>query len=496
MAANESLCRRGSCLQPAARVQTPNRTSPMLKVFQLHVSIATFAGMIADGLLCFFAVLMAASSLHLGPDAAAADGMLSAPNIFLFASGFALVMSLLYACVGLYRPTPIAFGAMLGRTALALGVGGTITYLMLKQLAEGDYAYHLMLSAVLYLLAGLVVVRGALFLARRMAATPRVLIVGTGAEAQSVASDLMTLKRVERQVVGFVATDPEAAQSGSMRGHPVFAGDQSIEDIVAANGVDEIIVAVREQRGGGVPMDQLLACRIRGVPILDLAGFYERAKSEVPLDSLKASWLVYGHGFVQGRARRIAKRLFDIVSSSVLLVMASPVMLLTMIAIKLDSDGPVLYSQERVGLGGKGFMCLKFRSMRTDAEKDGKAVWAQKNDNRVTRVGAFIRKTRIDELPQLFSVLKGEMSMVGPRPERPSFVRELKEVIPFYDVRHSIKPGVTGWAQVRYSYGASVEDARRKHQFDLYYVKNNSLVLDMLVLIETVSVVLFREGAH
>jgi len=156
----------------------------------------------------------------------------------------------------------------------------------------------------------------------------------------------------------------------------------------------------------------------------------------------------------------------------------------------------VLYSQERVGLGGKGFMCLKFRSMRTDAEKDGKAVWAQKNDSRVTRVGAFIRKTRIDELPQLFSVLKGEMSMVGPRPERPSFVKELKEVIPFYDVRHSIKPGVTGWAQVRYSYGASVDDARKKHQYDLYYVKNNSLLLDILVLIETVSVVLFREGAH
>jgi len=323
-----------------------------------------------------------------------------------------------------------------------------------------------------------------------------VLIVGTGPEAQSVATDLMTLKRVERDVVGFFATDPEAAQSGTMRGHPVFAGDQSIEDIVDANQVDEIIVAVREQRGGGVPMDQLLACRIRGIPVLDLAGFYERAKSEVPIDSLKASWLVYGHGFVQGRARKIAKRTFDIVSSSVLLLVASPIMLFTMLAIKLDSKGPVLYSQERVGLGGKGFMCLKFRSMRTDAEKDGKAVWAQKNDSRVTRVGAFIRKTRIDELPQLISVLKGEMSMVGPRPERPTFVKELKEVIPFYDVRHSIKPGVTGWAQVRYSYGASVDDARKKHQYDLYYVKNNSLLLDILVLIETVSVVLFREGAH
>ena len=241
-------------------------------------------------------------------------------------------------------------------------------------------------------------------------------------------------------------------------------------------------------------MDQLLACRIRGIPVLDLAGFYERAKSEVPIDSLKASWLVYGHGFVQGRARQIAKRAFDILCSGVLLLLASPVMLLTILAIKLDSPGPIIYRQERIGLGGRGFMCLKFRSMRTDAEKDGVARWAAKNDARVTRIGAFIRKTRIDELPQLLSVLKGEMSLVGPRPERPSFVAQLKEQIPFYDVRHSVKPGVTGWAQVRYSYGASLEDARRKHQFDLYYVKNNSLFLDLLVLIETVSVVLFREG--
>jgi exopolysaccharide biosynthesis polyprenyl glycosylphosphotransferase len=190
------------------------------------------------------------------------------------------------------------------------------------------------------------------------------------------------------------------------------------------------------------------------------------------------------------------KRAFDIVSSSILLVVASPVMLLTALAVRLESQGPIIYRQERVGLGGRVFMCLKFRSMRTDAEKDGVARWASKNDSRVTRVGALIRKTRIDELPQLISVLRGEMSMVGPRPERPAFVGQLKEQIPYYDIRHSVKPGVTGWAQVRYSYGASIEDARRKHQFDLYYVKNNSLLLDLLILIETISVVLFREGAQ
>ncbi len=466
----------------------------MLKVFQLHVSIATLIGMIADVLLCFFAVLLASSSLQVAPGV---DGQgVSAAFAFLFAGSFAAVMSLLYAFVGLYRPTPIGLGAMMRRTIFALLMGGYITYLSLKYVATGVYAGELMRSVIIYLLIGLVLVRGGMFLMRRMVTTPRVLIVGTGPEAQSVANDLATLKRIERNVIGFFATEPQLGESDSMRGHQIFSASSSIEDIVARYKVDEIIVAVREQRGGGVPMDQLLACRIRGIPILDLAGFYERAKSAVPIDSLKASWLVYGHGFVQGRARQVAKRTFDILSSALLLLIASPIMLLTVIAIKLDSRGSVLYSQERVGLGGRSFMCLKFRSMGTDAEKDGVARWATKNDSRVTRVGALIRKTRIDELPQLFSVLRGEMSMVGPRPERPSFVKQLKEQIPFYDVRHSIKPGLTGWAQVRYSYGASVDDARKKHQYDLYYVKNNSLILDLLVLIETVSVVLFREGAH
>jgi exopolysaccharide biosynthesis polyprenyl glycosylphosphotransferase len=182
------------------------------------------------------------------------------------------------------------------------------------------------------------------------------------------------------------------------------------------------------------------------------------------------------------------------VLTSSLLLLASPVMALAAIAIKLDSRGPLIYRQERVGLGGHSFMCLKFRSMTTDAERDGVARWATKNDARVTRIGRFIRKTRIDELPQLITVLKGEMSIVGPRPERPSFVADLQQKIPFYDLRHTVKPGVTGWAQVRYPYGATFDDAVHKHQFDLYYVKNNSLLLDLVILIDTVSVVLFGEG--
>jgi exopolysaccharide biosynthesis polyprenyl glycosylphosphotransferase len=216
----------------------------------------------------------------------------------------------------------------------------------------------------------------------------------------------------------------------------------------------------------------------------------------VSIDSLKASWLVYGCGFAQGGLRTAIKREFDSLVSLLLLIIALPIMVLAAIAIKLDSRGPILYFQERVGFRGRTFMCPKFRSMSVDAEKDGVARWATSNDSRVTRVGAILRACRIDELPQLVSVLRGEMSLVGPRPERPAFVRQLQAEIPFYDIRHSVKPGVTGWAQVRYRYGASVEDARKKHQFDLYYVKNHSLFLDLLVLVQTVSVVLFREGSR
>jgi exopolysaccharide biosynthesis polyprenyl glycosylphosphotransferase len=211
---------------------------------------------------------------------------------------------------------------------------------------------------------------------------------------------------------------------------------------------------------------------------------------------MKASWLIYGTGFTQGQIRAWAKRLFDIFSAGILLLLLWPIMLLAAFFIKMEDRGPIFFQQERVGLFGKTFYCMKFRSMRTDAEKDGVARWATTNDTRITRVGNFIRKTRIDELPQLINVLRGEMSMVGPRPERPTFVDMLEKDIPFYAIRHSVKPGVTGWAQVRYSYGASIEDAKRKLQFDLYYVKNNSVFLDFFILFETVRVVLFGEGAR
>jgi sugar transferase (PEP-CTERM system associated) len=465
-----------------------------MRVFRQSFVPGATPGIVIDVFICFAALLLAASSLT-SRYATIKTAVPELPLIFAGATIFALVMALMYAVVGLYRPAPISMWSSAGRAIFAWAVGGYVTSLSLRSVADRGYIEQLLPAAIAYLAVGFVFVRGGLVLMRRVAALPRVLIVGTGPEAVSLARDLKAARHNGRNVVGMYPStiDVEAPAAPELGTH-VFDRNQSISDLVSRYGVNEIIVAVREQRGGGVPMDELLACRIRGIPVMDLAGYTEATRSEVPIDSLKGSWLVYGHGFVQGRARQLLKRAFDIVSSMVLLTLLSPVMLLAMIAIKLDSRGPAIYRQERVGLGGRSFMCTKFRSMRVDAEHDGVARWASKDDPRITRIGSFLRKSRIDELPQLWSVFTGEMSLVGPRPERPSFVEELKEQIPFYEIRHTVKPGITGWAQVRYQYGASLDDARRKHQFDLYYVKNNSLLLDLLVIIETVSVIAFREG--
>jgi len=466
-----------------------------MRIFRQTLLPGATPGIVVDLFLSFVALVLAASSLTHRYATIHTVDVPELPLILVGATIFALVMALMYAIVGLYRPAPISAFSAVGRTVFALVVGGYVTSLSLRTVADRGYIEQLLPAAITYLVIGLVFVRAGIVVMRRVAALPRVLIVGTGPEALALARDLKTTHRNGRDVVGLYPAAVDADKPVSTpEGLRVFARGQSITDLVSRYNVQEIIVAVREQRGGGVPMDELLACRIRGIPVMDLAAYTESARSEVPIDSLKGSWLVYGHGFVQGRARQMLKRVFDILSSALLLILLSPVMLLTAIAIKLDSRGPVLYRQERVGLRGRSFMCTKFRSMRVDAEHDGVARWASKDDPRITRIGAFLRKSRIDELPQLWSVFTGEMSLVGPRPERPAFVEELKEQIPFYEIRHTVKPGITGWAQVRYHYGASMDDARRKHQFDLYYVKNNSLVLDLLVLIETVSVIVFREG--
>jgi len=258
----------------------------------------------------------------------------------------------------------------------------------------------------------------------------------------------------------------------------------------------EIVVAMDDRRRG-FPIAELLECRLAGIDVTELLSFLERETGRVRIDVLNPSWMIFGQGFRRDPLRLISSRTLDLAASLSVLALASPLMLLAVLAIKFE-DGwtaPVLYRQRRVGFGGKPFDVLKFRSMRTDAESDGLARWAQLRDPRVTRVGSFMRKVRIDELPQLFNVLRGQMSVVGPRPERPEFVADLAERIPYYVERHCVKPGLTGWAQLCYPYGSSERDALEKLQYDLFYVKNNSLLFDLAILLQTVEVVLFGNGS-
>lgn len=321
----------------------------------------------------------------------------------------------------------------------------------------------------------------------------RVLVFGTGKRAESVGR---TLKQSDPTVslVGYYASPNETQAEVSAWG--ILSPNKSLTDIVLEERVDKIVVALTERRGGSMPLRELLDCKLHGVHVVDLATYFEEMLGQVRLDAVSAGWLVFGNGFKQDWVRNVVKRLFDIVFATVLILLTLPIVLVTAILILMESGGPIFYRQERVGLNGRLFNVVKFRSMRADAEKDGLPRWASAKDERVTRVGRAIRKLRIDELPQLFSALYGNMSLVGPRPERPYFVDKLTQEIPYYAVRLSVKPGITGWAQVRYHYGATIKDAAEKLQYDLYYVKNHNLFLDLVVLFETVGVVLMGKGAQ
>jgi sugar transferase (PEP-CTERM system associated) len=320
----------------------------------------------------------------------------------------------------------------------------------------------------------------------------RVLVIGAGRQGARVEA-LGRRPKPHFLPVGFIHVGEAAAQVPAFLPHDeVFAG-RGLWRLVRDKRVDEIVVALDERRG--FSFSQVLECKLRGVKVTDFASFYEREAGEIDLLEMKLSWLIFSDGFQLDRARLVLKRLFDIVVASLLLLLTLPVTLLAALAIKLDSRGPIFYRQERVGLRGAPFAVLKFRSMRVDAEKDG-PVWARAKDNRVTAIGGFLRKSRIDEIPQVINVLKGDMSFIGPRPERQVFVDQLRDVIPHYDERHLIKPGITGWAQVNYPYGASIEDARNKLAYDLYYIKNGSFFLDLVILLQTVRVIIWAEGSR
>ena len=321
----------------------------------------------------------------------------------------------------------------------------------------------------------------------------RVLVYGAGNNANLINTRLR--RKTDRQsfnVLGFVPAPNQPVNVDP--GHVIHA-DETLCTLAERLDVDEIVIAPDERRGG-MPMEQMLKCVQQGVTITDLSTFFEREAGMVQLNVVDPSWLVFSGGFDYSTPRRLTKRFFDLLAACALLALAWPAMVLVAIAVKLESKGPAIYRQVRVGEHGRHFEIVKFRSMRVDAESDGVARWAQPGDDRSTRVGKFIRKTRLDELPQLLLVITGEMSFVGPRPERPQFVEMLAQEIRYYDVRHSVKPGLTGWAQLRYPYGASVRDANEKLKYDLFYVKNHGMLFDLMIMLQTVEVVLFGRGAR
>lgn len=457
----------------------------MIRVFSHWLPSKTVYQVVFDVLLLFTMVLGAA---WLDRDNTPALG-----TVALYALAFALLTTAVNKAIGFYQlDATRGMAHVLALALVSFFLAAPVAYAIFDELPNQGTQYEFLQLSALMALAAIVALR---IYAAHSGFTPlparRVIVLGTGPEAHAVEK---SLRAGDFRVVGFYPVREEAALKVPQS--RLISTDVPLVETIRKLKVNEIIVAVGERRGGTMPLNELLECKLAGIRVLDLSSYFERALGQVHLDSLRASWLIFGDGFRQGMLRTFIKRVFDIVVASILLVASLPVMLVTMLLILLESGFPVFYRQERVGRAGRVFRVTKFRSMRVDAEGDGKPRWAASNDDRITRVGRFIRKYRIDELPQLLNVLRGDMSLVGPRPERPFFVDQLTQSIPFYAARHSVKPGLTGWAQVRYHYGATLDDAAKKLQFDLYYVKNHTLFLDLVVLFETVVVVVTGKGAQ
>ena len=410
------------------------------------------------------------------------------------ATAFAILVILSFVALGLYSARQRARPAgILNRLILAMVIAGAVTMLLFHVAPSLFLERDILGISIITAFTGCGAVRvTASRLHHENIFKRRVLVYGTGQSAASMARLRRRSDRRRFEVVGFLRS---AGCTSTPQGARILEPDRPLVEYCRHLRIDEIVVAMDDRRQQ-FPVHDLLECRLAGIHVRELVSFLERESGKVVVASLCPSWMIFSEGFRRDRLHKLIKRGFDVVGSLLLLIVTAPLMLIAMVAICLECHGrhPLLYRQVRVGLNGQPFEVLKFRSMRPDAEADGVARWAQKNDARVTRVGAIMRKTRIDELPQIFNVLRGDMSLVGPRPERPEFVAALSPTIPYYLARHSVKPGITGWAQICYQYAASEHDALEKLQFDLYYVKHQSLVLDLLILVETVEVILMGKG--
>lgn len=465
----------------------------MFRIFKQYIPSSFFILAAVEFLVLIFAIYAGIALRFLGDPVAVPSG----GTIWPIAVTFALVFFLALAAMGLYqRRFRHGTAGMVLRLAAAIVLGGmaiSVLYYLVPAIfvGRGATAISVLVAFVLLLVIRYIFIRTI----DQDTLKRRVLVLGAGQQAQQISQQLR--RRTDRRgflVVGYVHVRGE---HDVVEENLILRPDVPLLTLVKRLQVDEIVIAVGDRRRKSFPVHELLDCKLSGVDVIDLLGFYEREVGKIKLDALNPSWLIFSDGFNQSLWFSIEKRLFDILVSLLLLFVVWPAMVLTALAIKLEEGfrGPILYRQVRVGRHWKLFNVYKFRSMRVDAEKNG-AQWAQKNDPRLTHVGEFIRKVRLDELPQIFNVLKGDMSFVGPRPERPEFVTNLTDQIPYYAERHRVKPGITGWAQVCYPYGASEKDSLEKLQYDLYYIKNYTLFLDFVVILQTAHEVLWGKSGR
>ncbi len=464
----------------------------MVRVFKHYLPVQILMLAVVD-LLVLFGSMYLGVELRFGGDR---GGLAEILPLWPKTATYATVMFIIMGAMGLYERDLIeGRWEYYARFMMSFGLGLLAMMAVFYALPDLFLGRGVFALTMLFSMLGVVATRGIfLRVINHDVLRKRTLVLGTGSRAAQIEVVLNKHFITKKfNVVGYVPIGPAYH---SVETPKTLKREGSLLAIATKYQVDEIIVAVRERRGGNLPMEELLECKLEGINVTDLSSFFERETGHVQLDSLNPSWMVFSDGFCRTSVRNLVKRIFDVSTSAALLAVTFPVFILTSLLIVLEGGVPVFYRQVRVGECGRPFHVLKFRSMRIDAESDGTPQWAQKGDSRVTNVGRVIRKLRIDELPQLFNVLRGDMSFVGPRPERPFFVRELEKQIPYYASRHTVKPGITGWAQIRYPYGASVEDAREKLQYDLYYAKNHSLFLDVIILIQTAQVVLLGKGAR
>ncbi|MCP5005730.1 MAG: sugar transferase [Planctomycetes bacterium] len=466
-----------------------NRWRNDLIIFSIRTTFGAITIIVADVIVGYLTCLIAFSYVLDIPEWLSSGGLYKQFSLFVIAAiiVFSLAISRLYSFIEYLYPVDL-LRRIIPSLFVALGAIATVGYFF-NGFSSINWRF---LPPLIVIFICLFAFRWYIFFAMPKNRT-RILIMGANEQAKKIVEESLRKKFRGYEVAG-IATSLESQVGADIHGIRVLHLEEQVEETIREHSVDSIVVTQRDRRGK-LPVHELLKCKVQNIHIQEGFTFYEKVERKIIVsDFLKPSWFVFEEGFFQSSIHRSIKRMQGIIVSFFLLTVLSPILLLVAIIIKLESPGPVFFQQERVGRRNRVFKLLKFRSMRQDAESINGAVFAQKNDPRITRVGVFIRKIRIDEVPQFINIFKGDMDMVGPRPERPVFVDQLKEFVPYYDLRHTVRPGLTGWAQVNYSYGDNFEDSREKLHYDLYYVKYFSWYLDLLIIIMTIREVLFGKG--